>query len=77
MDKKEDFYRFYTREDDETIHGGFVNAHWCGRSDCEEKIKTDLSVTIRCIPFHTPDEEGKCICCGEMSSKRVLFSKAY
>ena len=77
MDRSEDFYRFYTREGDETIHGGFVKAHWCGRSGCEEKIKTDLSVTIRCIPFHTPDEDGKCICCGESSSKRVLFSKAY
>ena len=77
MDSKEEFYRFYTKEGAETIHGGFVRAHWCGGAGCEEKIKSDLSVTIRCIPFDSPPEEGKCICCGRASDRRVLFSKAY
>ena len=58
-------------------NGAFVNAHWCGSDDCEEKIKKDLSVTIRCIPFSSPEEKGSCICCGNESSKRVLFAKAY
>ncbi|MCG8549765.1 MAG: hypothetical protein MI799_05105, partial [Desulfobacterales bacterium] len=37
----------------------------------------DLSVTIRCIPYDNPEEAGSCICCGNDSSKRVLFAKAY
>ncbi|MFO7752268.1 MAG: proline--tRNA ligase [Desulfobacteraceae bacterium] len=77
IDNREDFYRFYTNEDGNRIAGGFTNAHWCGSAACEEKIKNDLSVTIRCIPFDSPREQGECICCGEPSSKRVLFSKAY
>ena len=77
IDRREDFYQFYARKEGEKIHGGFTKAHWCGSSDCEEKIKSDLSVTIRCVPFDSPDEEGKCICCGRPSSTRVLFSKAY
>jgi prolyl-tRNA synthetase len=58
-------------------NGGFVMAHWCGLDKCESKIKEDLSVTIRCIPFDSSDEAGKCISCDNPSSKRVLFAKAY
>ena len=59
------------------IHGGFALSHWCGSAECEEKIKDDLTVTIRCIPFDAPKEKGRCICCGEESSQRVVFAKAY
>ena len=30
-------------------------------------MKQDLSVTIRCIPFDSPDEAGTCIYCGAKS----------
>ncbi|MFH1155058.1 MAG: proline--tRNA ligase [Pseudomonadota bacterium] len=70
------FYEFFTA-DENTIHGGFVMAHWCGNDACEAKIKADLSVTIRCIPFDASLEQGGCICCGSPSSRRVLFAKAY
>ncbi|MEA2060147.1 MAG: proline--tRNA ligase [Thermodesulfobacteriota bacterium] len=73
IDENHDFYEFYREEG----AGGFVMAHWCGSEKCESKIKEDLSVTIRCIPFESRTEEGKCICCGSPSSRRVLFSKAY
>jgi prolyl-tRNA synthetase len=76
IDEQKQFYEFYTPKD-EGIHGGFVHAHWCGSAKCEEKIKKDLSVTIRCIPFSSRTEQGKCICCGSTSSRRVLFAKAY
>ncbi len=76
IDDKKQFYDFYTPKN-EGIHGGFVNAHWCGSSKCEEKIKKDISVTIRCIPFSSSTEQGKCICCDSPSSRRVLFAKAY
>ncbi|SLM29198.1 Proline--tRNA ligase 2 [Desulfamplus magnetovallimortis] len=75
IDDKNKFYDFYKSK--EGIHGGFVMAHWCESLDCEAKIKEDLSVTIRCIPFDSPEESGKCIYCGGKSQKRVLFAKAY
>jgi prolyl-tRNA synthetase len=79
IDANNEFYDFFTPENQEKpeIHGGFAYSHWCGEDDCESKIKDDLSVTIRCIPFDTPPEKGKCICCGSPSSGRVVFAKAY
>ncbi len=79
IDDKEEFYRFFTPRNKKNpeIHGGFAGSHWCGSSECEEKIKEDLKVTIRCIPLDAKEEKGKCICCGKESSKRVIFAKAY
>lgn len=79
IDDKKDFYEFFTPENHEKpeIHGGFALSHWCGSDECEIKIKEDLSVTIRCIPFDGKAEKGKCICCGRPSSMRVVFAKAY
>ncbi|MEA1965619.1 MAG: proline--tRNA ligase [Candidatus Aerophobetes bacterium] len=57
--------------------GGFIYAHWCGSPECEAKIKSLTKATIRCIPFRNEKEEGKCIYCGEESSQRVLFARAY
>jgi prolyl-tRNA synthetase len=59
------------------IHGGFASSHWCGRAACEAKIKEDLTVTIRCLPFDADKEDGRCICCGQPSTGRVVFAKAY
>ncbi len=79
IDKKDKFYKFFTPKnpDKPKIHGGFAMSHWCQSDECEEKIKTDLKVTIRCIPLDGIEEEGRCICCGEKSNKRVVFSKSY
>nr|WP_320016380.1 proline--tRNA ligase [uncultured Desulfobacter sp.] len=76
IDEKKQFYDLYKNAKGYN-NGAFVLAHWCGSGQCEEKIKQDLSVTIRCIPFDSPDEEGTCIYCGEKSERRVLFAKAY
>ena len=79
IDSKEEFYEYFTPKDKQKpeIHGGFVLAHWNGDPKTEEKIKNDLKVTIRCIPFDEPEEAGECIITGEPSRKRVLFGKAY
>ncbi len=74
-----EFEAFFTPKnpDRPEIHGGFALSHWCGATACEAKIKTDLKVTIRCIPFDGDDQTGRCICCGGSSRKRVVFAKAY
>lgn len=79
IDGKHDFYAYFTPKNSEQpeIHGGFALSHWCGNTACEEKIKEDLKVSIRCIPFDASTEQGKCVCCGEVSEKRVVFAKAY
>jgi prolyl-tRNA synthetase len=57
--------------------GGFIMAHWDGTVETEAKIKEETKATIRCIPFDSPDEEGKCIYSGRPSKRRVLFARSY
>jgi prolyl-tRNA synthetase len=57
--------------------GGFIMAHWDGTVETEEKIKEETKATIRCIPFDSPEEEGKCVYSGKPSKRRVLFAISY
>jgi len=57
--------------------GGFVSAHWDGTAETEAKIKELTKATIRCIPYESKTEDGKCVFSGKPSSQRVLFAKAY
>lgn len=79
IDSKKDFYKNFIPKNKKNpeIHGSFVFSFWCGKAECEKKIKNDLSVTIRTIPFDNDKKSGKCINCGRDSRKRVLFAKAY
>ncbi len=82
LDAKEDFYAYFTPREAEKpeIHGGFALAHWCGDPECEGRIKEDLGVTIRCLPFDRErfaDAPGRCIVCGKDSARRVIFAKSY
>ncbi len=79
INNNKEFYDFFTptNEDKPEIHGGFAMSCWCGSDACEAKIKEDLSVTIRCIPFNTETQAGECICCGKPATQRVVFAKAY
>jgi prolyl-tRNA synthetase len=79
IDTKEAFYAFFTpkNRDNPEIHGGFAFSHWSGDPEVEEIVKKDLNVTIRCIPFDSPLEEGHCVITGKKSKQRVLFAKAY
>ncbi len=80
IDDGNEFAAFFTPRNAEQpeIHGGFAMSHWCGSTACEEKINTDLSVTIRCIPLtRDQDVPGVCVVCGKPSPGRVVFAKSY
>jgi len=57
--------------------GGFFYLHWCGRIECESKIKEDSKATIRAIPLVGSKEKGGCIVCSNPSAERILVAKAY
>ena len=57
--------------------GGFFSAPWCGKSECEEKIKEETSADIRVIPFDSEDTSGKCIYCQEQSISKPIFARGY
>lgn len=56
--------------------GCFVDAPWCGKVGCEEKIKEETMADIRVIPFGN-QASGKCIYCREQSIASVIFGRAY
>ncbi len=57
--------------------GGFIMSHWDGTAETEEKIKEETKATIRCIPFNSITEMGKCVYSGKDSARRVVFARAY
>ena len=79
IDKKEDFYAFFTPEnkDRPEIHGGFALSHFCGDEKIEKKIKEELNVSVRCIPIDGEKDEGTCIFTNKKSLQRMIFAKAY
>ena len=56
---------------------GFVKAMWCGDQACEDKIKEELSVTSRCMPFEQEQISDVCVCCGKPAKKMVYWGRAY
>jgi prolyl-tRNA synthetase len=81
IDTREEFYAFFStaREQENVptpIHGGFALTHFSGEVALEEKIRNDLSVTVRCIPLEK-SEPGICPFTGKPSAQRVVWAKAY
>ena len=60
-----------------TEKSGFVKAMWCGEQACEDKIKEELSVTSRCMPFEQETLADTCVCCGKPAKKMVYWGRAY
>lgn len=56
---------------------GFAKAMHCGCDECEEKIKEETSVTIRCIPFEQETLGDTCPFCGKPAKHMVYMGKAY
>ncbi len=57
---------------------GFIRGMWCGEEACEIKIKEDLSVTSRCMPFHDKERIAEtCVCCGKPAKELVYWGRAY
>ena len=56
---------------------GFIRAMWCGSLECEMKIKDDLAVSSRCMPFEQENISDVCVCCGKPAKKLVYWGKAY
>ena len=49
----------------EIENGGFFSAPWCGKLECEEKIKEETGADIRVIPFDSENLDEKCMYCQE------------
>ena len=67
---------------------GYVKTRWCGKEECEEEIKDEVSAEIVVLPFQedskpaTIQEEGEeisgdCAVCGESAERWAYFAKNY
>ncbi len=77
---EEHTYEATTKEEFEKIfaeRSGFVKAMWCGETECEEKIKEDMAVTSRCMPFEQECLSDKCVYCNKPAKKMVYWGRAY
>lgn len=68
---RDEFVRIFAEK------SGFVKAMWCGETECEERIKADMSVTSRCMPYDQEKLADTCVYCGKPARKMVYWGRAY
>ena len=71
IDDKGEFYDYlHARATSTSPRSTAASPHpsWCGDAACEAKIKEDLTVTIRCIPFEQEGDPGRCIIAASRSA---------
>ena len=56
---------------------GFIKAMWCGDRECEDKLKDELGITSRRIPFEQEHLGDTCVCCGKPAKHMLYWGKAY
>ena len=56
---------------------GFIKAMWCGDRECEDKLKDELGITSRCIPFEQEHLSVTWFCCGNPAKHMLYWGKAY
>lgn len=66
-----DFYQFFQND------GGFALAYWSEDPEMEEKIKSELKVTVRCLPQAFSSERGACLFTNKPDCPLAVFAKAY
>lgn len=56
---------------------GYIKAMWCGREECENKIKELTGAHSRCIPFKEEYISEDCVCCGQKAKHMVFWGRQY
>ena len=56
---------------------GFIKSMWCGDRECEDKLKDEIGITSRCIPFEQEHLSDTCVCCGKPAKHMLYWGKAY
>ena len=56
---------------------GYIKTMWCGDAECEEKIHEETGAKSRCIPFEQENLGDKCVYCGKLATKMVVWGRQY
>ncbi|HXY56716.1 MAG TPA: proline--tRNA ligase [Nitrososphaerales archaeon] len=57
-------------------HGGIVRLRWCGRDECEARLKEDTGGKILNVPLEQKSGKGKCAVCSREGGV-ALFGRSY
>lgn len=57
--------------------GGIVRVPWCGKAECEAKLKEETGGKILNIPLDQKRVKRKCLVCGEEADSLANFGKSY
>jgi prolyl-tRNA synthetase len=57
--------------------GGFAVTPWCGRPECEVRVKADTRATIRYLSMEPGSVPGSCLVCGEPATEEAAWAQAY
>ena len=50
---------------------------WCGDEACEARVKDELEVSSRCMPFEQEKLGDVCPICGKPAKCMIYWGKAY
>lgn len=54
---------------------GMVDIPWCGRAECEARVKAETSATTRIV--RPLEGIARCLACGEAATVRAYFAQSY
>ncbi len=55
----------------------FIETMWCGDLECEMKMKDEVGLTSRCMPFAQKKIGDVCPICGKPAKTSIIWGKAY
>ena len=67
----------YQKFKEELDNGKMIGCSWCGKQECEDKIKEETSADLRVIPSDNKKNPETCIYCKNTGVTNVLFARGY
>jgi prolyl-tRNA synthetase len=61
---------------EELDNGKMLDCSWCGKQECEDKIKEETGADIRVITSNE-QKSGICVYCKKTGVSTVLFARGY
>ena len=61
----------------ELENGKMLSCSWCGKQECEDKIKEETGAELRVIPSDDEKKIETCIYCKNIGTANALFARGY
>jgi len=58
-------------------NGGIARVPWCGKAECEQKLKEEAGGKILNVPLDQKSPTRKCAVCGEARARLANYGKSY